>query len=55
MASSWKNPVHNLGPYIVWILCAEEVLVSLAYLFSGNYRMAIYWAAGATICAAVPK
>jgi hypothetical protein len=47
--------LDKLAPYLVWLFCAEDATVAVVYLFTGNYRMAAYWAAAAAICAAVPK
>jgi hypothetical protein len=47
--------MHKIAPYLVWLFCAEDVIVSLAYLREGNWRWAGYWAAAALMMAVIPK
>lgn len=47
--------MKQLAPILVWLFCAEDVVVALAYFWVGNIRLGLYWLAAASICAAVPK
>lgn len=42
--------MDKLGPYIVWILAAEDVAASLAYFWTGHIRLGIYWLSAAILC-----
>ena len=55
MASSLKNPMHKIAANLVWVFCAQDLLAAIFYACAGEYQKALYWLAGATICATVPK
>ena len=42
--------MKNFAKYVVILMAIEDGAVALAYLYTGQYRLAIYWA-GATIIA----
>lgn len=45
----------RFAPYLVWLFCAQDLLLSICYLCGGKWQLGLYWLAGAAICATVPK
>jgi hypothetical protein len=41
---------HKVATLLVYVLTAEDILVSAAYAFSHDWSRAIYWALAAGIC-----
>lgn len=55
VALSMTKFIAHVAPYLIWVFCAQDLLAAIAYAVAGEYQKALYWLAGATICATVPK